>query len=178
MDRNPVRIRSATPADAEAIARVHVASWQHAYQDLLPAEYLAGLPWEQRHEFWARELADPAARATTLVAVGPDRTILGFATVGPCRDGDRARADQWELHGIYLHPKAWRHGVGRRLATAALDLVAQTAADVSLWVLGGNTGAMAFYDALGFAADGHDKRASIGGRPVRELRLIRACPTL
>ena len=177
MDRNPVRIRAATPADAEAIARVHVAAWQHAYQDRLPAEYLAGLRWEQRHEFWARELADPAAGTTTLVAVGPDRTILGFATVGPCRDGDRARADQWELYGIYLHPKAWRHGVGRLLAAESLDLVPQTAVDVSLWVLEGNTGAIAFYDALGFAADGQDKRASIGGRSVRELRLIRARPT-
>jgi hypothetical protein len=36
-------IRLAQASDARAIAEVHVRSWQAAYRDLLPQEYLDGL---------------------------------------------------------------------------------------------------------------------------------------
>ncbi|SEQ45832.1 hypothetical protein SAMN03159444_01720 [Pseudomonas sp. NFACC02] len=34
---------SLRPSDAKAIARVHISSWQAAYRDLMPAEYLQSL---------------------------------------------------------------------------------------------------------------------------------------
>lgn len=36
-------IRKALPSDAQAIAQVHISSWQAAYRDLMPAEYLDAL---------------------------------------------------------------------------------------------------------------------------------------
>lgn len=36
-------IRKASPSDAKAIAQVHISSWQDAYRDLMPAEYLLSL---------------------------------------------------------------------------------------------------------------------------------------
>ncbi len=36
-------IRDAIPADASAIAHVHVSSWQQAYRQLMPAAFLASL---------------------------------------------------------------------------------------------------------------------------------------
>ena len=41
-------IRRARPEDAEAVARVHVAGWRHAYRGLLPDDYLDGLDWRDR----------------------------------------------------------------------------------------------------------------------------------
>jgi hypothetical protein len=41
-------IRQAILEDAEAIAKVHVASWQAAYKGLMPAEFLASLSVERR----------------------------------------------------------------------------------------------------------------------------------
>jgi hypothetical protein len=35
-------LRPAEPADAMAVARVHVRAWQIAYRTLLPDEYLDG----------------------------------------------------------------------------------------------------------------------------------------
>jgi len=43
-----VGIREATVEDAEAIAKVHVNSWQAAYQGILPDGYLAKLTVEPR----------------------------------------------------------------------------------------------------------------------------------
>ena len=50
-------MREAILADAEAIATVHVRSWQAAYRGQLPDEYLDGLTVEDRlsqHQ-WALE---------------------------------------------------------------------------------------------------------------------------
>ncbi|MEX0715757.1 MAG: hypothetical protein WD066_04185 [Planctomycetaceae bacterium] len=34
-------VRQATPADAPAIAAIHVDAWRGAYRGIVPAEYLA-----------------------------------------------------------------------------------------------------------------------------------------
>lgn len=47
-------IRSAVPSDAKAIAQVHIHSWQQAYSDLMPREYLASLDQTltERTSYW------------------------------------------------------------------------------------------------------------------------------
>lgn len=51
-------IRMARPSDAKAIAQVHVSSWQEAYCDLMPTEYLNSLEatLAQRESFWVRSI--------------------------------------------------------------------------------------------------------------------------
>jgi HAD superfamily hydrolase (TIGR01509 family) len=41
-----VRVREATPADAGAIARVHIESWRSTYRGIVPDEYLESLSHE------------------------------------------------------------------------------------------------------------------------------------
>jgi len=36
-------IRAALPTDAQGIAQVHVRSWQQAYRELLPSDFLDSL---------------------------------------------------------------------------------------------------------------------------------------
>ena len=52
-------IRRALPADANAIAQVHISSWQDVYRDLMPAQFLSGLQatLARREAHWARSLA-------------------------------------------------------------------------------------------------------------------------
>ena len=45
-----MNIRPAVVSDAEAIATVHIRSWQLAYTHLLSAEFLASLSIKQRAE--------------------------------------------------------------------------------------------------------------------------------
>ena len=51
-------IRSAIYSDAKAIAQVHIRSWQQAYRDLMPSEYLSSqdktLP--QQVSYWVNAI--------------------------------------------------------------------------------------------------------------------------
>jgi GNAT superfamily N-acetyltransferase len=167
------QIRRATRADAEGIARVHVASWQAAYAGLLPNDFLAGLHWTDRCEGWRARLQDRDSRARTWVGVDETDDVVGWATDGPARDADRAGADQWELYAINVAPMWWGRGVGGRLMARSLSELPTDVADVSLWVLDGNVRARHFYERLGFAPDGVTKSDVIGGRDVVEVRYLR-----
>ena len=50
-------IRDARPSDAHSIASVHVSSWQQAYLDLIPADFLASLTatLPKREAHWTPE---------------------------------------------------------------------------------------------------------------------------
>ena len=66
-------IRKGLPSDAKAIAQVHISSWQDAYRDLMPAQYLlslgASLP--QRESYWIRSIE--SGESNVFVAVIPNR---------------------------------------------------------------------------------------------------------
>ena len=64
-------LRPAQPADALAIARVHVRAWQHGYAGLLPASYLNQLRPEDRAEKYDLSHADPS-HPHTIVATDAD----------------------------------------------------------------------------------------------------------
>lgn len=91
-----VSIRTATTADAAAIAAVHVAGWQAAYDGLLPPEMLASLSVEDRTAQWAHWLTTDRR---VLVAV-LDGVVVGFVSVGVSRDAD-AVSEDGELDAIY-----------------------------------------------------------------------------
>lgn len=168
--------RPAVPADAEAIAVVHVASWRATYRALLPGDYLAGLSVDRRAARWAADLTSGSTTRTTVALV--DGAVCGFASVGPGRDSDLEGA--WEVYAIYLSPRVLGRGVGRDLMAAALRDVPPEVTTVALWVLADNTRARSFYEAAGFVADGLCRDIVIGGTAVPEVRYVqpaRARPT-
>src|SRR5215471_6386244 len=71
-------LRPAEPADALAVARVHVRSWQTAYRNLLPNDYLDQLRPEERAEKYTFGSTDPL-HPYTIVATEAG-VIHGFAT--------------------------------------------------------------------------------------------------
>ena len=161
-----VTIRRARPADAHALAAVHVRSWQAAYRDLLPADFLAGLSVADRAERWRTRLRDEPA-GTVVAEVGGE--LVGFASVGPSRDADLSPAEWLELNTIYLLPETWGTGLAGRLLAAAL--VAQRR--YFLWVFEGNARARAFYRKAGFLPDGASKQLIIAGTTLTEIRFRR-----
>ena len=54
-----VEVRQAIDGDAQAIAEVHVASWQGAYRGLLPDALLDGQSVERRAQWWTQAIANP-----------------------------------------------------------------------------------------------------------------------
>src|SRR3989344_1164922 len=74
----------AGPADAEALARVHVAAWRETYRGLLPDAYLARMSEPSHARRFARALLHPGPDDVTLAAA--DRAgIVGYAQAGPTR---------------------------------------------------------------------------------------------
>jgi ribosomal protein S18 acetylase RimI-like enzyme len=177
-----VTLRDARRGDELEVAGVHVRSWQEAYRELMPAEFLAGLdPRDRagRYEFEGGEEAP-----TTVVAVGEagdgddpsltnsgevrsgsspspvDRApegsgepVIGFVTFGPSRDEDTV--GMGEIYALYVDPGRYEGGTGRMLmAHARRRLKEQGFEAAVLWVLQGNERAANFYEREGWAADG------------------------
>ncbi len=167
-------VRPATPADAAALAEVHVRGWQAAYRGLVPQSYLDGLDpaarlpgWQQ----WLRELQPPGA---ILVLDAGDGRVGGFATVGASRDPDTDPRLVGEIMAIYVDPARWRRRGGSQLMAAALErLAAFGFGQAVLWVLESNARARHFYAATGWHPDGMSKVDEERGFPLTEVRYRR-----
>jgi RimJ/RimL family protein N-acetyltransferase len=160
------RFRLAREADAPALAEVHVRSWQAAYRELLPADFLAALSISDRAERWRGRLREEQPpRATTIAELGGE--LVGFASI--CRSRDDDLADWLELNTIYLLPNAWGTGIAGPLLDAALV----RDQPCLLWVFVDNQRAQGFYRKAGFVPDGATKTIALGGRTLTELRFRR-----
>src|SRR5258708_39343641 len=96
-------LRPAEPADAIAVARVHVRSWQAAYRTLLPDDYLDQLRPEDRAGKYEFKNPDPAKPYTIVAA---DRgSICGFSTSLRSDDGDGAGLGG--LFAVSVDPGWW-----------------------------------------------------------------------
>ncbi|CDZ76505.1 Phosphinothricin N-acetyltransferase [Legionella massiliensis] len=139
-------IRLATLQDAQAIARVHIRSWQKMYSEFIPETILDNLSVDERTQQWQQLLEEQVK----ILVLEIDNQIVGFASICTFRD---FMADQsmGEISAIYLDPDYWRLGLGTKLCWAALtELENSGYKTVFLWVLKDNLQACKFYEALGF----------------------------
>jgi GNAT superfamily N-acetyltransferase len=164
-------VRTATSADAAAVADVHVRAWQVAYAGLLPAHELDALdPRERARRYDFDNRAAGAAR--TFVAL-IDGRIAGFATCG-AQDG-ASGATRGELRALYIDPERWREGLGLLLLRRAEAHLRELGFDEAvLWVLIGNASAERFYLAHGWRADAVRRHERFWGVPVEVTRCSRA----
>jgi GNAT superfamily N-acetyltransferase len=166
--------RLARASDARAIAEVHVRSWQAAYRDLLPQEFLDGLDPGQRRPGWDRTLSEADWPRRGVFVAEQAGELVGFASFCPARDEDLDPGCMGEVPAIYLVRAAWGQGHGRQLMTDALAAI--TAAgfrEAVLWVLDTNERARSFYQAGGWCADGAVKQDRGAGFPLNEVRYRR-----
>jgi GNAT superfamily N-acetyltransferase len=164
-------LRDAESADANAVARVHVRSWQVAYRGLLPDAYLDGLRPEDRARCYTFGSADPSSPRTIVAA--ENGAILGFATVAPARDADALGLG--ELAALYVDPDAWGRRCGTALAAAArARMVALGFSEALLWVLVGNARAQRIYQIDGWRPDGARRTETVWGVAADEVRYRRS----
>lgn len=164
-------VRTATLVDAPKLAEIHVAVWRAAYADHMPPEFLAGMRVEERTAMWQKALSEPNPRIVT-VSLNETGDPVAFCVYGPSRDQDAKDTDVGELIAINVHPSAWHKGHGKALCLRVLAHArSQQWPVVTLWVLRGNTRARAFYERLGFEADGTDKQdTKLVGFVLHEVR--------
>ncbi len=165
-----VEVRLARPDDAPEVAGVHVRSWQMGYRGLLAQDYLDALRPEDRMDHYTFASADPDAPATIVAVEGG--AVCGFATTGPSGDADGH--DRGEVLALYVDPRAWGLGVGRRLMVEARQrLILRGFTAAVLWVLVGNDRARRFYRADGWRPDGGRRSVEIWEVAVDEVRYAR-----
>jgi ribosomal protein S18 acetylase RimI-like enzyme len=165
-------VRPATARDAKAIAEIHVATWQAAYADLIPAEVLSKQTVEKRQAYWreAIEFSEPQL----LVATSGDETV-GFVGFDRSRDAG-SKPTTGEIWALYVKPSHWRQGAGLALWDGARDgLKEEGCTNVSLWVLLRNERALNFYEhAAGFKREMPSlKSVAFGSAKLEEIRLKR-----
>ncbi|HEY7273731.1 MAG TPA: GNAT family N-acetyltransferase [Actinoplanes sp.] len=148
-------LRPLTDADVDAVAAVHVRTWQVGYAGIMPDEVLNALDPAVFAESRRSRNAWPGAQT---VVAEDDGTIVGFTSFGPHRrehGGSEFVPGIGEIYAIYVTPERWGTGVGRALMTAARDALAAAGdAEMRLWVLTENVRARRFYERAGMVADG------------------------
>ncbi|MFC9461415.1 GNAT family N-acetyltransferase [Streptomyces sp. NPDC056637] len=137
-------IRTAVPADAPAIAAVHLRARATYYPDGLPDD---GTDWEQ---VWVEAITRPRSHVLVSVREG---ALAGLASF---RTPDGEPKEVVKLFQFHVSPDLWRRGVGAELHAACVeewhaDGVEQAYLDVH----GDNTRAQAFYARQGWTDEGY-----------------------
>jgi ribosomal protein S18 acetylase RimI-like enzyme len=167
-----VAVRPAGVADAEALARVRIASWRGAYRGIVPDVVLDGLDPVEEAVRWRGRLAAAAPVWVRVAFIagppGPPR-LVGFLTAGAARGSDEAGLG--EVWAVYVDPEAQGRGVGSALMDAGLrGLASRGFREAILWVFEANAPARGFYERMGWAPDGAVKAFEIGGAAPLEVR--------
>jgi ribosomal protein S18 acetylase RimI-like enzyme len=142
-----IRLRAARPADARAIARIHVETWRSTYPGMVPDRTLIGMTVDEKASSWRHALANPATEEVVLVADAAGEGPVGFASAG--RNRERALPFAGEVHTLYVLPDWQNQGIGRRLLKAGFErLGAMGIASAVIWVLADNPSRF-FYERMG-----------------------------
>ncbi|MGC2939226.1 N-acetyltransferase family protein [Brevibacterium sp. FAM 24638] len=176
-------VRPPVPADASAMARVHVDTWRETYRGIMPDELLDAPDLvDRRLRMWTQILAEAAPSKFTCAVAESDGEIVGIAMSGPPEESGSAGADDAQdkddepederledrhLYVLYAYRSMHGTGIGQGL----LDMVVDPTVTTALWVADPNPRAQAFYSKNGFVADGTVKTDEYDG--VREMRMVR-----
>lgn len=170
-DREIITVREASVDDAGVIATIHVRTWQRAYQDQLPADFLARFSVESRTRWWLDNLVHPSPGARVFVAE-IDGVLVGFCAVGKNRHQDAVG----EVFALYVDSGHWGVGVGSALTRSALDSLRKSGYEkVVVWVLESNLKAQRFYEMRGWTTEGivrTEERQAVTLKEVQYTRLL------
>lgn len=158
-------IRPAMPGDAALLGRLHIETWQIAYEGLFAGDFLEGLDVPARISWFERNIRN--GRNVLVAEEGTD--LVGF-----CFIGESAETGWGEVYAIYVHPDFWGDGYGRRLLEAAEHELSQLGfTRALLWVLEPNGRARTFYERQGWTLGKPIRIEEIGGAQVNEVRYER-----
>ena len=159
-------IREASPADAPAIARVHVGTWRTAYAGIVRDDVLANMSVQRCERNHREAIADQGRKCWTSVAEDDAAGIVGFARGGPERSGNPVFGG--EIYALYVLEEHQRRGIGGALVAAvAAALLDCGFSSMLIWALKDNP-CRGFYESLGGRYVG-EKEIVIGGDSLVEV---------
>ena len=164
-----MKIRRATPLDAERIAAMHTDNWRASYRGHMKDAYLDQSIFDERREVWRTRMANPGPTEHVLLAV-ENEEIIGFSSmIG--RENER-----WGnmLDNLHVSGDHKGRGIGEHLlrATAARLEQHYPGLGMYLWVLEANHGARRFYERMGGVNAERDTWAPPDGSSLPCLRYV------
>jgi ribosomal protein S18 acetylase RimI-like enzyme len=155
-------VRPVSPSEYRALGELTV----EAYHDVAP-----DMPHQDDYDIRLRDVERRARESCVLVAVGPDRRLLGGVTyvAGPEDPySEELRDDEAGMRMLAVAPAAQRRGIGRALTVECLRR-ARAAGKRRLVLHTGPwmPGAVQLYESLGFVRD-----PSIDFTPVPGIDLL------
>ncbi len=167
--RGDVTLRRAAPDDLDAVAALFLACWRQSYRGVLPDRLVELFDPVSARDLWRRSMASATTDREVIVAERADGTIVGVVTVGEDPDSPGTG----HVFSLYVGPEAQERGIGTRLLSAAVDRLASRGfTRASLWVFEANGRARAFYERMGWRADGTSRVEPEFAEP--ESRLTRS----
>ncbi len=161
-----IRLRPAAAADARAIARIHVETWQTTYPGLLPDRTLIDMTVDRKARSWRAALDRPHAKGSVLVAELAGEGAIGFASAGHNRHPNLPYAG--EVETLYVLPDWQNQGIGRQLLAGCFEaLRGHGFASAVVWVLAENP-ARFFYERMGGKRAG-ERDENLWGATLHEI---------
>jgi ribosomal protein S18 acetylase RimI-like enzyme len=151
-----VRLRTALLADAAAVARIHVESWNVAYRGIMPDDVIARTDLAYRTRFWGERIA---VREWPVFVIDEEGEVVAFCQMIPSRDPDDDPARVGHITSLHVLPHLRGRGHGRALLDHVRQELRQRGfVDLTLWVLEENRDARRFYEKYGFQVDGGTRK--------------------
>jgi len=142
VNNEPVALRPGSVADLEAIVAVHLEAALTGFTGIFPATAPTPTAASLRPR-WCELITN--LRVEVFVAEATD--VVGCSVLRPESDVPAGML----LDRLYVHPRWWGHGVGRRLHDTALAAARNRGVDrLNLWVLEANTKARSMYEGWGW----------------------------
>lgn len=154
--------------DIEAIATIHLDSWQATYANQLPVEYIEQYTLERRARMWSNIYA---TSVETVYVAEKDNEVVGFINYGPSFT-NQDNHDLKELRSIYVAPSMVNQGIGRQLiATISDELKSTGCKELVLYVLSTHHQGQKFYAKLGFKPTGHEATEIFHDHTITDLEM-------
>jgi ribosomal protein S18 acetylase RimI-like enzyme len=141
-----MKIREASPTDAQSIADIHAISWRNNYQNALTEKYLSTVVPLERKEVWKNRLEVPQANQYVAVAER-DGQIMGFVCAYV---GENSKWGSY-LDNLHIRKAYQSMGIGKSLLIGAARWCYQREPNQGMCLLVNqdNVKAQAFYNLLG-----------------------------
>jgi len=144
MENLPLTIRPARPADAPAVARVYLESWQDTYPGALSNTLLANMSIGGQTGRWRAAICQGEH---VLVAEHERHGVVAMTSFGATRD--RSFSFDGEVYTLYVDPSFLGQGAGSKLLEAAFSALGrQGCRSCIIWAHAKNN-ARFFYEAMG-----------------------------
>ena len=151
MQQTEYSIRQATVSDAEALARLHEATWRETYAGLLSGQMLDTLTADARAAAWRRKLSGETGDLSTAYVAERTGGFVAFGSCGEQRDETLATAGYaGEFTAVYVLKTDQRRGLGAGLMSAMMrDLADRGLVGFTCWAPRANIPVRSLCEKLG-----------------------------